>query len=367
MSSLSVKLIDFEKEYHSIKNEINFAVFRVLESGWYLLGEEISGFEKELASFVGTKYAVGVASGTDALTLSLKALGLKKSDGVVVPANVYPTAFGVALSGAKLELADVDPETLNITVDTLKKAVNSKTRAVVAVHLYGNPVDIAPIKKFCRDRGLYLIEDCAQAIGAKYRGRNVGMFGDISCFSFYPTKNLGAYGDAGAVLTNSRKLARKVQLLRMYGEEDRYKSVLLGHNSRMDEIQAAVLRVKLRHLAKWNKKRLELAKMYRKQLTGLPVKVLSETGKPVYHLFVIMADKRRELSSFLKSKNIETGIHYPTAVHQTPSFSGLGHKCGDFPVTEKAVCEVLSLPLHPFLEEKDVKYVVGAVREFYSK
>lgn len=360
--------VNFFLQYKGIKREIDNAVERVLKSGWFILGKEVESFEKEFADYIGAKFAVGVASGTDAITLAIKALGLGEADGVVVPANAYPVAFGVALSGVKIQLADVDPETLNISVETVAQAVSLKTKAVLAVHLYGNPVDLDPILEFAKKKRLYVIEDCAQAHGASYQGKKVGTFGDIACFSFYPTKNLGAYGDAGMIVTNSEILARKAKLLRMYGEEERYHSVLVGHNSRLDELQAAILRVKLSYLDDWNKKKQGLAKFYKKALVGLPIKVVEETrdGKSVWHLFVIRTRRRDELARYLLSKGIQTGVHYPTPIHLTPSFSGLGCKKGDFPVSEEASRTVLSLPINAEMFEEDVDYVTSSIREFYK-
>lgn len=363
-----IPLVDFKTEYRLIQKEIDDAISRVLKSGWYILGKEVGEFEKELASYIGEKYAVGVASGTDALTIALKALGIKNGDGVIVPANVYPTAFGVVLSCVHIQLADVDAGTLNISIETLKKAVTRKTKAIIVVHLYGNPVDINPIKKFAKEKGILLIEDCAQAAGAEYKGKKVGTFGDIACFSFYPTKNLGAYGDGGAILTNNKRLAEKVRLWRMYGEKNRYDSVLVGHNSRLDEIQAAILRVKLKHLKKWNKERRKLAAVYKEGLKDLPVKIIKETmgGKNVYHLFVIKAKERDKLADYLKNKGIGTGVHYPIPIHLMPSFSYLGYKKGEFPVSERASREVLSLPIHPRLSKDDFGYVISVIREFFK-
>lgn len=362
-------LINLAAEYKEIKEDIDKAVLRVLQSGWFILGREVEEFEKEFAKYIGVKHAVGVASGTDALTLSIKALGLGKGDGVVVPANVYPTAFGVALSGAKLELCDVDPHTLNVSAKTLEKAVTPKTRAVVVVHLYGNPVDIAPIQEFCKKRKLYLIEDCAQACGAEYGRKKVGTFGDMSCFSFYPTKTLGAYGDGGAILTSNKEYAKRARMLRMYGEVERYESKMVGHNSRLDELQASILRVKLRHLDVWIKKRRRLAKIYGSSLKDLPIKILDETngGQSAHYLFVVQVKQRERLTNYLEKNGVQTGVHYPTPIHLARAFPGLGYKRGNFPVSEEAARSVLSLPLYPQMGEDDVEYVGRRLKEFYAR
>ena len=364
-----IPLVDFKAEYREIRKDIDVAISRVLGSGWYILGNEVANFEKALANYIGTKYAVGVASGTDALTLAIKALRLKPDDCVLMPANVYPTAFGVSLSGQSITLCDVDPESLNVTLETIKKAFTKKVRVIIVVHLYGNPVDMAPIKRFAKRKKVYLIEDCAQALGSKYNSKKVGTFGDISCFSFYPTKNLGAYGDGGAIVTKNADLAQKVKLLRMYGEKTRYQSVLVGHNSRLDELQAAILDVKLKYLDAWNKRRRELAAVYRKELKGVPIRIVEETpkAKSVYHLFVVMVEERDKLAEYLFKKGIITGIHYPIPIHLVPSFSFLGYKKGDFPVSEEASQKVLSLPLYPEMTESQVRSVAKAIKSFYAE
>lgn len=363
-----VSLVDFKKEYREVGADIRQAIDRVCESGWYVLGEEVKSFEREFAEYIGVDHATGVASGTDAITLALKALGIKEGDGVVMPANVYPSSFGVALSGAKPQLADVDPRTLNLSVSTLERAVDKKTRAVLAVHLYGNPVDLESISRFCKANNLFLIEDCAQATGAFYKGKKVGSFGDIACFSFYPTKNLGALGDGGAVVTNNEHLAEKMRLWRMYGEEKRYQSTLLGHNSRLDEIQAAILRSKLVYVDQWNQRRREIASLYKESFTDLSLDTLdvSTESEPVYHLFVVQTEERDELANHLKAQGIATGIHYPVPIHLTPTFSNLGAR-GDFPVAENASKTVLSLPIYPQMTNFDVEYVIEAVRSFSKK
>lgn len=364
-----ISLFNLKSEYLSIKSHIDKAISKVLLSGSYILSTEVENFEKELASYIGTKYCIGVASGTDALTLALKSLNLKEGDGVIVPTNVYPSIFGVALSGVKLQLCDVDPDTLNLSVKSLENAYNKTTKAIVMVHLYGNPVNMTKILKFARRRKLYVIEDCAQSMGATVDGKKVGSNGDISCFSFYPTKNLGAYGDGGAVLTNNKKLYKRIKRLRMYGETSRYKSVEVGHNSRLDEMQAAILRVKLRYVNKWNEKRRKLAQVYKKQLKDLPIKLLQEEpkGKSVYHLFVVYINKRKKLADFLKKEGILTSSHYPIAIHRTRAFKYLGYRRGDFPISEEACRKVLSLPLDPSLSVKQVNRVCKTIRKFYDE
>ena len=367
--SRQVNLTDFKAEYKVIGKEVNSALKRVFERGYYILGPEVSNLEKKLASFVDVKYAVGVACGTDALTLAIKSLDLKHTDAVLLPANVYPTAFGVSLSGLKVKLCDVDPQTSNINLETVKKAYAKDIKVIVVVHLYGNPVDIEPIKKFAKKNKIYLIEDCAQAVGSIYKEKLVGSFGDIACFSFYPNKNLGAYGDGGAILTNNLKIYKKLKLLRMYGEKERYQSVLLGHNSRLDELQAAILLTKLKYLKTWNQKRRKIARKYVELLKDLSIGIVKENpwGKSNYHLFVIKVSQRSKLMAFLKEKGIQTAIHYPTPIHLIKTFSHLGFKKGSFPISEKESEKVLSLPMYPFLKESDVYYTCKAIKDFFKE
>ncbi|OGE16346.1 hypothetical protein A3F00_02370 [Candidatus Daviesbacteria bacterium RIFCSPHIGHO2_12_FULL_37_11] len=362
-----ISLFNLKSEYLLIKHQIDKAISKVLLSGSYSLAIEVENFEKELAAFIGIKYCIGVASGTDALTLALKALDLKKGDGVLLPANVYPSAFGVTLSGVKLQLCDVDPNTLNLSVESLEKVCNKTTKAIITVHLYGNPVNMTEVMAFAKKRKLFVIEDCAQSMGAIFSGKKTGSFGILSCFSFYPTKNLGGYGDGGAILTNSKKLYKRVKSLRMYGEIARYKSNEVGHNSRLDEIQAAILRIKLRYVNRWNEKRRKLAFIYREQLKNLPVKLLKEEqeGKSVYHLFVVYVNRRKALTRYLQKRGILTGIHYPISIHLTEAFKYLKYKRGAFPVSERSNRKILSLPMHPNLRENQVIEICKNIEDFY--
>lgn len=363
-----INFVDFKAEYKEIGRDIDIALKRVFDSGWYILGKEVEEFEKKLAKYIGVKYAVGVASGTDALTLAVKSLDLKPADKVLMPANVYPTAFGVALSGQPIALCDVDAKSLNVTLETIKAVFTKDVKVVLVVHLYGNPVDIEPIRNFAKKMKIFLIEDCAQSLGSKYHGEMVGSFGDVSCFSFYPTKNLGAYGDGGAILTSNKNIFERIKLLRMYGEEERYNSVLLGHNSRLDEIQAAILLSKFKYLEKWKKKKNILVWEYRKLLKSAPVETLSQSVKSdsFFHFFVIKTPRRDELMKYLNTFGIATGIHYPTPVHLTKTFSNLGYKKDDFPNSEKASETVLSLPLYPQMQISQVNFVAGKIRDFFK-
>lgn len=359
-----MKFVDLAGEYRNIKKEINHSVQRVLNSGVYILGQEVENFENKFASYIGTKYAIGLASGTDALTLAIKSLGLKENETVLVPANVYPTIFGVALSGVKIKLTDVNSKSLNIDIENIKKYYSKEVKAVLVVHLYGNPVDMSPIIKFCKEKNIYLIEDCAQAAGSIYKNKKVGSFGDISCFSFYPTKNLGTYGDGGAVLTNNKKIYEKVKSLRMYGEQGRYNSLEIGHNSRLDEIHAAILSVKLSHIDKRNFKRRKIAKLYNLLLTKKGMDVVEENrfGKSNYHLYVIKVNNRQKIMDNLKIHGVPSVIHYPLPIHFVKSFSYLGYKKGSFPITEKYTERILSLPIYPEMDENDVIKICQLVK-----
>ena len=363
-----ILFVDLKAEYESLRTEVNQAIQRVLESGNFILGQEVASFEKEFSSYLGTEYAVGVASGTDALTLSLKALDIKETEGVIIPANVYPTAFGVSLSGVQLQLADVNPSNLNLSIDSIKNAIRPNTRAIVVVHLYGNPAVVDEISEFTKGKGLYLVEDCAQAAGADFGQKKLGTFGDISCFSFYPTKNLGACGDGGMVVTNNEGLAQRVKSLRMYGETERYKSTEIGQNSRLDEIQAAILRAKLPYLDRFNAKRKILAKLYIDLLRDMPIRVANHKRvcESVHHLFPIIVEKRDELQEFLKANDIAVGVHYPVCVHETPAFENLGYANGDFPVSELASRHILSLPMYQNLTFEEVERVCCKIEQFFK-
>lgn len=351
----SIKFVNLVGEYKLIKKEINTSIRKVLDNGIYILGPEVEKFENKFSKYIGTKFAVGLASGTDALTLAIKSLGLKKDQSILMPANVYPTVFGVALSGVNIKLSDVNYDSSNIDIENVKKNYTKDVKAILVVHLYGNPVDLAPIIKFCKEKKLYLIEDCAQAAGSLYKGKKVGLFGDVSCFSFYPTKNLGTYGDGGAVLTNNKDIYERVKSLRMYGERGRYNSVELGQNSRLDEIHAAILNVKLKYLDKWNLKRHKIAKLYDSLISAYVSPVVeNKSGQSNYHLYVVRTENRDELMNKLKAKNIPSVIHYPLPIHKVKSFSYLGYKEGDFPITEKLCNTILSLPIYPEIEKDDI-------------
>ncbi|MBI4990768.1 DegT/DnrJ/EryC1/StrS family aminotransferase, partial [Candidatus Gottesmanbacteria bacterium] len=404
-----IPLFTLERQNKILEKELNNAIKEVVDSGIFILGPKVAEFEEKFAKYLGVKYAVGVACGTDALSLALLAVGVGSGDEVILPANAYPTVFAVTAIGAVPKLVDIDPSSYNIDPAKIPQAITKKTKAIIPVHLYGQPSDMGAILKIGNKYGIPVVEDCAQAHGAEVGIQNdlviptkrsawrnlsrmresnsnklrdpsteftlsssnvlgmtsgqwekVGGIGDLACFSFYPTKNLGCFGDGGMVVTNNEDIYKKVRLLRMYGEKTRYNSVLLGRNSRLDELQAAILLVKLKYLDKWNERRRYIASLYKSQISNLKSQNQNSNlksknnlqpttynlqppfkapyAKHVYHLFVIRKKKRDQLKEKKKKKGIQTAIHYPKPIHLQPSFKFLGYKKGDFPEAEKA-CE----------------------------
>jgi len=362
-----IQPVDLKRQYASIKGEVDAAVARVLEGGWYILGEQVAAFESEFASRCGVAHAVGVGSGTAALHLALAACGVGPGDEVItVSHTATATVAAIELAGARPVLVDIDPMCYTLDPDRLEAVITPRTRAVIPVHLYGCPADLGPIMEIAHQHNLFVVEDCAQAHGAGYRGRPVGSWGHLATFSFYPTKNLGACGDGGIVITNDQGLAGQVRLLRQYGWRERYVSSLKGLNSRLDELQAAILRVKLRHLDGWNDRRRLLACLYNERLAGSGIVTPREPeyAMHVYHLYVVRHPRRDELQVFLRQKGIGSLIHYPVPVHLQPAYRDLGRKAGSLPATEAAAREVLSLPLYPELREEEVVTVADAVTAF---
>ena len=353
--------------YSAHKAEIDAAVQRVLQSGWYIFGKEVTAFEEEFAGYIGTNFAVGVGSGTEALHLALLACGVGQGDEVItVSHTAVATVAAVELSGATPVLVDIDPATYTMDPKKIEAAVTPRTRAVLPVHLYGHPADMAPIRDIADRHGLYVIEDCAQSHGALYRGRKVGLWGHVAAFSFYPTKNLGAVGDGGMVVTSDPKLADSLRLLRQYGWRSRDDSLVPGTNSRLDEIQAAVLRVKLPYLDEDNQRRRALAAVYSAALEGTGVSLPREEGhvQHVYHLYVVQARDRQSLRDHLKSAGVDTQVHYPIPVHLQSAYRGRLAPEGSLPCTEQVMRQIVSLPIHPHLTEDDVRAVASLVAEW---
>jgi dTDP-4-amino-4,6-dideoxygalactose transaminase len=361
----AVPFVDFGAHLAPIRAEIDASLARVLDSGWFILGPEVEAFERELAAAVGAPQAIAVGNGTDAIELALSSLDVGPGDEVVTsPLTAAFTALAVVSVGARPVFADVDPETLNVSPEAVARAITPRTKALMPVHLYGHPADLDPILALGRERGIPVLEDACQAVGALYKGRAVGTLDGLGALSFYPTKNLGALGDGGAVLVSDRERAERLRKLRNGGQSDRYRHVLMGRNSRLDEMQAAVLRVGLKHLHDWTERRRALAEIYRRELEGAPVRLLREQpyARSVYHLFVLRHPRRDALTAALKEQGVGTLVHYPIPLHLQPAFAALGGRPGDLPVAEQAAAEVFSLPFYPELSDAQARSVAAAVR-----
>jgi dTDP-4-amino-4,6-dideoxygalactose transaminase len=366
---MNIPFLDLKSQYIDLKEELDAAYHRVMESGWYILGKEVDAFEKEFAAYCGVKRCIGVGNGLEALHLILRACGIGEGDEVIVPANTYiATWLAVSYAGAIPVPVEPDEKTCNINPQLIEKAVSKKTRAIIPVHLYGQPADMDQITDIAKKNDLKVIEDAAQAHGSRYKGRRVGGLGDAAGFSFYPGKNLGALGDGGAVTSADDKLANAVMVLRNYGSEIKYHNAVKGFNSRLDELQAAMLSVKLRILDEHNRRRSEIAGRYSEELSrigDLVLPVVPEWAEPVWHLYVVRTARRDDLQSFLKQRGIGTTIHYPIPPHMQPAYKDLGIKKGSLPITEAIHREVLSLPIGPTLTSAQVAEVIATVREFY--
>lgn len=361
---MNISFLDLKAQYKTIKPEIDQAIKKVIKNQIFVLGPELKAFEKEFAKYLGIKYAVGVNSGTDALILSLLSLGIGKGDEVITPANSFiATTAAIVLTGAKPVLVDCKQDTYQIDIKQVEEAITKKTKAILTTHLYGAPAEIDKLQKLAKKYKLFLIEDAAQAHGATFKNKKLGTFGEVNVFSFYPGKNLGAYGDGGAVVTDHKHLYEKLIKLRNHGQNKKYFHEIFGINSRLDEIQAAVLRVKLKHLDEWNKKRTIIAENYNKLLNYKMQKII-DGGKSSYHLFVIECLKRDSLQKFLSSNGINTQIHYPIPIHLQNGYKNLGYKLGDFPITEKAAKIILSIPIYAELTQKKQEYIIEKLIKF---
>jgi dTDP-4-amino-4,6-dideoxygalactose transaminase len=367
---MKIPLVDLQAQYRTIKPEIDAAIQRTIDSAAFILGPQARSFEEHFAAFCGVKHAVGLDSGTAALHLALLALGIGPGDEVITTTHTFvATAEAISLTGARPVLVDIDPRTYNLDPNRVEDAVSPRTRALIPVHLYGQPAEMDPILDIARRHRLRVIEDAAQAHGALYRGRPAGSMSDLACFSFYPGKNLGAYGDAGALVTGDDDLAHRVRMLRDHGRTTKYEHELTGYGYRLDGIQAAVLDVKLRHLPEWNELRRAHADYYTELLSNVDESIVTPFEpahvRGVYHLYVIRARKRDELLNHFKSCEIEAGIHYPIPLHLQPVYRDLHYRRGDFPVAEEAASEILSLPIYPELTHAHIERVVEAMRDFY--
>lgn len=362
---MSVHFLDLKAAYLELQPEIDAAIKRVLESGWYILGEEVDSFEKEYAAYCDAKYCVGLANGLDALHLALLALGVGVGDEVIVPSNTYiATWLAVSQCGATPIPVEPDAATYNIDPARIEAAISPRTKVILPVHLYGQPADMDPILAIARKHGLKVLEDGAQAHGARYKGKRIGSHGDIVAWSFYPGKNLGAYGDGGGITTNDPALAERLQILRNYGSRIKYVNQIRGFNSRLDPLQAAVLRVKLKVLDEWNTRRSKIATSYQNELAniGVILPFVPKWADPVWHLYVIQQPRRDDLQKKLSAAGIGTLIHYPIPPHLQLAYSTSGYKAGDFPIAERIHQQILSIPIGPALSEPDAQRVIKAVR-----
>lgn len=364
-----IPLVDLTAQYHSIKEEIDAAINATLESGRFILGPAVSTFEADIASYLEVEHAIGLASGTDALVLALRALDIGPGDEVIIPAYTFFATAGTVMSvGAMPVFVDIDPLSYEIDVMQIRDRITSSTKAIIPVHLYGHPAEMGPILELARSYGLKVIEDNAQAFGATYQGRKTGSFGDIGCLSFFPTKNLGAFGDGGMVVTNDPGLAERMRMLRTHGWKKKYYSEEVGFNSRLDALQAAILQAKFPHVDGWNQKRREISRRYSGQLAplGVTVPVECEWARHVYHLYIIRSKRRDELQAFLKQKGIASDVYYPLPPHLSTPCRKLGYQEGNFPFAEQASRETLALPLYPELTTAQQDEVLGAVGEFLA-
>ncbi|MCX7922457.1 MAG: DegT/DnrJ/EryC1/StrS family aminotransferase [Clostridia bacterium] len=392
-----IPLIDLKMQYSLIKNEIDKSVLDVMESSQYIMGKKVLELEQKIAEYIGVKYAISCANGTDALVLSLKACGIGRDDEVITtPFTFFATAEAISRVGATPVFIDVNPETFNMDVNLIEKKITDKTKAIMPVHIFGQPVEMYEVNKIAKKYNLRVIEDACQAIGADYKGKRVGSLGDIGCFSFFPTKNLGCFGDGGIITTNDDNLAIILKALRVHGsgkagqkaheilygdlekeiiddtggsvayDKSKYYNYIIGYNSRLDEMQAAILLVKLKYLDDWNNKRATIAQRYIKGLSGtaLTSQKIIDDVKSVYHLYIIKSENRTSLTSFLNEKGISTGIYYPVPLHLQKAYKSLGYRYGDLPVAEYLSDRTFAIPAYPELTKEQVEYIIDSILSF---
>jgi dTDP-4-amino-4,6-dideoxygalactose transaminase len=367
----TIPFVDLGVQYRSLQPDMDAAISKILTQTNFILGKEVEQFEQAFAQFVGARYCVGLSSGLDALRLALIALDIGPGDEVILPANTFiATALAVSAQGARPVLVDCDPHTYEIDVNQIESVITPQTKAIMPVHLTGQAADLDPILAIAKKHGLKVIEDAAQAHGTLYKGKACGTLGEIGCFSFYPGKNLGAYGDGGAVTTNDPKLAERIGQLRNYGQRVKYEHVEKGTNSRLDTLQAAVLKVKLPHLAGWNKARADHAEKYEELLMGvgdLAFQQRAPGSTHIYHLYMVETDRRSELQKFLGANGIQTGIHYPIPLHLQLAYADLGYEKGNFPLAERLAGRILSLPMYAELTDDQIVYVANIVARFFAE
>ncbi|MCX5698888.1 MAG: DegT/DnrJ/EryC1/StrS family aminotransferase [Candidatus Omnitrophica bacterium] len=372
---MKIPALDLKKQIAPMRQEIDAAIKEVIDNTSFILGAQVEKFEQHVAEYTGAKYAVGVSNGTDAISLGLLALGIKAGDGVICPAfTYYATAGAVAQIGARPVFADIDPDTYNISLESIEKILTKKNKfkikAIIPVHLYGMCADMNGILKLTAKFKLKVIEDMAQAFGAEYRSKKAGTMGDCGAVSFYPGKNLGAFGDAGLILTNKKTVAKKLKILRNQGNENNYYHLVLGRNNRLDAIQAVVLDIKLKYLDEWNKKRQEVARYYDKDLAGLPIRTpfVPSYSTHIYHQYTLRAPvSNKSFVEHLQANGIDSRVFYPVPLHLQKCFKYLGYKAGDFPQAEAAAKQVFTLPIYPDLTGEEKDYIIQSVREFKEK
>ncbi|WP_442604283.1 DegT/DnrJ/EryC1/StrS family aminotransferase [Paenibacillus sp. KN14-4R] len=366
----SVPLLDTVAEYNSLKVELDAAVSKVLASGHYILGPEVKALEREVADFCGTQFGIGVANGTDALLLLLDALGIGPGDEVITtPFTFFASSEVISQIGATPVFVDIDPISYNLCAEKLEAVITPRTKAIIPVHIFGQPADMDLILEVADRHGIAVIEDACQAIGSSFKDRRSGSMGLAGCFSFFPTKNLGGYGDGGMIVTNDEELAKKLQILRAHGSKKKYYHSMVGYNSRLDEIQAALLRVKLPHLPVWNEARRVKADRYKERLAHLPIQLPHELPDrySIYHLFIIQTDERDSLLQYLQQNGIGAGAYYPVALHLQEVYQDLGYQLGSLPEAEYASQRTLALPLHPHMASEDQDWVIEVVERFFSE
>lgn len=359
-------MVDLKAQYHAIEDEIDAKIKEIIHSSHFIIGNNVTEFEKEIAAYYATKHAIGVASGTDALHLAILACGIGKGDEVITtPFTFIATAEAITYTGARPVFVDIDEKTFNIDVKKIKKAVTKKTKAILPVHLFGLSADMEKIKELAAEYKLKIIEDCAQSFGAVYKGKKTGAIGDAGCFSFFPSKNLGCYGDGGMVITNDDNMAEKIGILRNHGQKVRYYHSVIGYNSRLDEIQAGILRIKLKRIDEYNKKRRENARLYTEKLKGVNIITPSEPDGyyHVFHQFSIRTSKRDSILNGLTEAGIASAIYYPVPLHLQESYKDLGYKKGDFPVSEAVASDIISLPMYPELTAGQIDEVCKTIKE----
>ncbi|PIQ90416.1 MAG: transcriptional regulator [Candidatus Omnitrophica bacterium CG11_big_fil_rev_8_21_14_0_20_41_12] len=369
---MKISALDLKKQIEPIRQEIDAAIKEVIDNTAFILGNKVAEFEQHVVEYSGAKYAIGVSNGTDAISLALLALGIKAGDGVICPAfTYYATAGAVAAIGARPVFADIDYDTYNISLKSVEKILSrkNKVKAIIPVHLYGQCADMNGVLKLARKHKIKVVEDAAQSLGAEYRGRKAGTLGGCGTVSFYPGKNIGAFGDAGLILTNNKGLAEKLKILRNQGNKDKYYHLVLGRNNRLDTIQAVVLDVKLKYLDEWNKKRREVAQYYNRSLAGLPIKTpfVPDYTTHIYHQYVLRTTgTNKKFMDYLQAKGIDSRVFYPVPLHLQKCFKYLEYKVGDFPEAEKAAKQTFTLPIYPELTQEEKDYIIQSLKEFIN-